>query len=127
MDADVLDIIFEGRNKDYGAYDLRKSYNRRLIKALVSTAVILLLLFSGYFLSGMTKHTEKKAPAITDIDLKQVQQEKKEELPPPPPPPKIPPQIQITQFTPPKIVKDNEVKEDEKPPEQDKLIQRSAQ
>lgn len=121
MDADVLDIIFEGRNKDYGAYDLRKSYNRRLIKALVSTAVILLLLFSGYFLSGMTKHTEKKAPAITDIDLKQVQQEKKEELPPPPPPPKVPPQVQITQFTPPKIVKDNEVKEDEKPPEQDKL------
>ena len=24
LTADVLDIIFEGRNKDYGAYDLRK-------------------------------------------------------------------------------------------------------
>jgi protein TonB len=31
-----------------------------------------------------------------------------------------PPKIEITKFTPPKIVKDEEVKEDEKPPEQEK-------
>src|SRR5262245_44215099 len=120
MDADILDIIFEGRNKDYGTYDLRKSYNRRLIKALGSTAVILVLLFSGYFLSGMTKHGEKKALPIADIDLQQLQQEKKEEPPVPPPPKVEPPKVEIAKFTPPKIVKDNEVKEDEKPPEQDK-------
>jgi protein TonB len=29
LNADLLDIIFEGRNKEYGAYDLRKNYNRR--------------------------------------------------------------------------------------------------
>ncbi|MCA6499902.1 MAG: energy transducer TonB, partial [Chitinophagaceae bacterium] len=34
--ADVLDIIFDGRNKEYGAYDLRKTYNKRLTYALVS-------------------------------------------------------------------------------------------
>ena len=28
MSADILDILFEGRNKEYGAYELRKSYNR---------------------------------------------------------------------------------------------------
>ncbi|RYY09942.1 MAG: energy transducer TonB, partial [Chitinophagaceae bacterium] len=27
MSADILDIIFEGRNKEYGAYELRKGYN----------------------------------------------------------------------------------------------------
>ena len=35
LSADVLDIIFEGRNKAYGAYDLRKTYNKRLINALM--------------------------------------------------------------------------------------------
>ena len=25
LSADVLDIIFEGKNKEYGAYDLRKT------------------------------------------------------------------------------------------------------
>ena len=31
LNADILDIIFEGRNKEYGAYELRKTYNKRLI------------------------------------------------------------------------------------------------
>lgn len=34
LQADVLDIIFENRNKDYGAYTLRKYYNNRLYKAM---------------------------------------------------------------------------------------------
>jgi periplasmic protein TonB len=34
LKADVLDIIFENRNKSYGAYALRKFYNNRLYKAL---------------------------------------------------------------------------------------------
>jgi protein TonB len=25
LNADILDLIFEDRNKDYGAYDLRKT------------------------------------------------------------------------------------------------------
>ncbi len=34
LHADLLDIIFEKRNKSYGAYPLRKYYNERLYKAL---------------------------------------------------------------------------------------------
>ncbi len=40
LSADVLDLIFEDRNKDYGAYDLRKTYNKRIILALVITASV---------------------------------------------------------------------------------------
>ena len=29
LNADLLDIVFEGRNKEYGAYELRRTYNRR--------------------------------------------------------------------------------------------------
>lgn len=47
LTADLLDIIFERRNKLYGAYALRKTYNMRLIKALLITigSSIGLLLF----------------------------------------------------------------------------------
>jgi len=120
MDADILDIIFEGRNKDYGAYDLRKSYNRRLIKALMSTALILLLLFIGYFLSGMTPRTEKKALYVTDTDLSALKQQKPDVPEPTPPKPKVPEKIEMKQFTPPKLVKEDPP-QDEKPPEQTEL------
>ncbi len=48
LNADVLDIIFDNRNKSYGAYSLRKFYNDRLYKALglTFTAAALLMLFS---------------------------------------------------------------------------------
>ena len=35
MNADILDIVFEGRNKEYGAYELRRSYNKRLMFGLI--------------------------------------------------------------------------------------------
>ncbi|MBS1974458.1 MAG: hypothetical protein JST13_08905, partial [Bacteroidetes bacterium] len=34
LQADVLDIIFDNRNKEYGAYELRCHYERRLKKSL---------------------------------------------------------------------------------------------
>ena len=48
LNADLLDIIFENRNKEYGAYSLRKFYNNRLYKALglTFTFVAVLLAFS---------------------------------------------------------------------------------
>jgi periplasmic protein TonB len=50
LQADMLDIIFEHRNRQYGAYSLRKYYNGRLIKAMAITFIIasalLLLSFS---------------------------------------------------------------------------------
>ncbi|MGH2566389.1 MAG: energy transducer TonB, partial [Ginsengibacter sp.] len=36
LQSNLLDIIFENRNKDYGAYALRKSYNGRIRIALLS-------------------------------------------------------------------------------------------
>jgi periplasmic protein TonB len=46
LKADVLDIIFENRNKSYGAYSLRKFYNNRLYKALGAMGALVILLCS---------------------------------------------------------------------------------
>jgi protein TonB len=45
LKSNLLDIVFENRNKDYGAYVLRKSYNNRLSIAVFS-AVGLVVIFS---------------------------------------------------------------------------------
>src|SRR6202012_3033894 len=121
LNADILDIIFEGKNKEYGAYELRKTYNKRLVRAILATAAVILLVFIAYLLSNRGGETKKQAMVGQDVQLEDVKEEKKNEPPPPPPPKVEPPKVEMAKFTPPKIVKDNEVKEEEKPPEQEKL------
>jgi protein TonB len=46
LKAGLLDIIFDNRNKQYGAYELRKHYNQRMIIALgMSLSIFFLALF----------------------------------------------------------------------------------
>jgi len=116
LTADILDIIFDGKNKSYGAYQLRKTYNKTLTKALIITGAILLLIFIGsVFANIINKNSDKKDFNVVDTQMAEV---KKEEAPPPPPPPPPkpppPPEINQVKFTPPKIVKDEEVQPDEK-------------
>ncbi|GEO09065.1 energy transducer TonB [Segetibacter aerophilus] len=120
LNADILDIIFEGKNKDYGAYELRKTYNRRITTAMIVMAAVCLLVFLTQ-LFGSDGDKDKNKIIVQDVQLEDIKkEEKKPEPPPPPPPPKPePPKVEITKFTPPKIVKDEEVKEP--PPPQEKL------
>ena len=120
--ADILDIVFDGRNKEYGAYQLRKTYNKRIKNALIATIAICILLIGGSFLAN-SGGSKKNEVVVQDVNLEAMkQEEKKPEPPPPPPPPKQePPKVEITKFTPPKIVKDEEVKPDEEIKEVEKL------
>ena len=115
LSADILDIIFEGKNKSYGAYQLRKNYNKTLTKALIITASVLLLIFLGTLAANVIN--KNKAKEVIDVVDTQMAEIKKDEPPPPPPPPPTPPpppEVNQVKFTPPKIVKDEEVKPDEK-------------
>lgn len=117
LTADILDIIFDGKNKLYGAYDLRKSYNGRLTKALIITGALALVVFLSSVFANMVGNNKKDDIEVLDTQMAEI---KKNDAPPPPPPPppppKAPPPPEINQvkFTPPKIVKDEEVKPDEK-------------
>jgi protein TonB len=117
LNADILDIIFEGKNKSYGAYQLRKNYSKTLTKALIITGSTLLLIFLGTLAANVMKN--KNAKETIDVVDTQMAEIKKDEPPPPPPPPPPPtppppPEVNQVKFTPPKIVKDEEVKPDEK-------------
>mgnify|MGYP003513262088 FL=1 len=121
--ASLLDIIFEGRNKSYGAYELRSKYNKRLTTALIITASLALFIVLASLLGEKLEGT-KKAVVIEakDVELTNVQEEKPIEPPPPPPPkPPDPPKIEMAKFTPPKVVKDEEVKPEEEMKEIEEL------
>ena len=115
LSADVLDLIFEDRNKEYGAYNLRKTYNKRITRALIITASVAALAIGGSLLASNLKGKDNKKVKIQEMTLTEVKQEEKKIIPPPPPPPpKVePPKVEMKQFTPPIIKKDEEV---EKPP-----------
>jgi periplasmic protein TonB len=122
LSADILDIIFEGRNKEYGAYELRKTYKNRLVIAIVATLLVCLLFLIGSLIANR-KTTDNSELLAQDVNLEEIKQpdEPKPEPPPPPPPKQEPPKVEITKFTPPKIVEDQKVKPDEEPPPQDKM------
>jgi len=119
LQSDVLDIVFEGRNKEYGAYELRKSYNRRLTKAIVVMSSVLLLGVLSCSLMFRNKGEKAQLLAGPEVTLSAAEKTVDPPPPPPPPPPKPLPQIAMKAFTVPKIVK--EVPENEKPPAQDEL------
>ncbi len=67
LTADLIDILFEGKNKVYGAYDLRKTYNKRISIALGSMLAICLL-FSFSQLIAKDNHDLLKPIPISRAD-----------------------------------------------------------
>ncbi|MFT3827063.1 MAG: TonB family protein [Chitinophagaceae bacterium] len=122
LTADILDIVFDGRNKEYGAYDLRRTYNKRL-RLSIAVMLSVILLFSVVQLLASRK-SSKALPDIPVADTHLADIKLPEEKPVEPPPVKqLPPpqQVEMKQFTPPKIVDDKDVKDEEKPPVVDEL------
>lgn len=108
-----IDVVFTGRNKTYGAYELRKQNPKNTNKALVIGIIVFVFLISFQtilnFISGfIPKATEKVK--ITNVVLQPPPPLDKAKPPPPPPePPK--PKVDQVKFPPPVVKPDNEVKE----------------
>lgn len=101
LSADLLDIIFDNRNKDYGAYELRRTYQRRITKAMTITGGITLLIF-GSMLARSPKHDSRNVIIHSTVEISAVK-DKEPEIPKPPK--RIEPiQTRTQTFTPPAIV-----------------------
>ena len=76
LKSDVLDIIFQNKNKEYGAYQLRKYYPSRLKKSIGIT-FLLVLIFAG-LQSWKTpkKYTSFIIEALEGIKLSEFELEK---------------------------------------------------
>lgn len=73
--ASLNDIVFEGRNHEYGAYLLRKTYHQNLERGLFIAVSVFMLLLAIPLLSNLISppefviEPEKKAPAINIIEV----------------------------------------------------------
>ncbi|MEO8886638.1 MAG: TonB family protein [Mucilaginibacter sp.] len=107
-----IDVVFNGRNKSYGAYELRKSNPKNTNKALVYGIIFFVFVISLKTIinkiEGFIPKPEVKMK-LTDVVLTPPPQEKKKEIPPPVEPPK--PKNDVLKFPPPIVKPDNEVKE----------------
>lgn len=63
MQCNALDLLFENRNKSYGAYELRKFYDKRLLKSLG------LLLAGIALISAFSFLPKKKTPGFFTDEL----------------------------------------------------------
>ncbi|MDH6251168.1 protein TonB [Chryseobacterium sp. H1D6B] len=105
------EIVFENRNKEYGAYDLRHQYSKILTKSfLLGTALFLILALSPFIYLTIKRLTappkqEVKADLVNILDEDKIIEQPKEEEPPPPPPPPKEEKIEVIQNVVPEPVK----------------------
>lgn len=68
LETEFLDILFQGRNKAYGAYYLRKTYPERLKQSLLYVGTLLLLVFSLTYLIPQTNSNHLDLPTSNPIN-----------------------------------------------------------
>lgn len=97
------DIVFENRNREYGAYKLRKNYNRNVMISLI----IAMLIFGSAvilpFLNARAQESsQKRSETQVEIKMENLDQPVEQIAPPTPPPPEE--IVQQAQYVPPVVV-----------------------
>ena len=120
------DLVFQGRNKVYGAYQLRRSTGKRNIWAMVFVAAVAAVTYLGLAAYNSYQAAQKaKFEAEMEASLietkKDAKVEKKTETPKVEQVQKVEKVKSSIAFTPPVIKKDSEVKPEEEMKTQDEL------
>jgi periplasmic protein TonB len=104
------DIVFEFRNKEYGAYVLRKKYQKYLIIAFLISLVGISSAVAVPFIKALMNR-EKSVVLVKETVAEMSNVKQDEDIPPPPPPPPPPAAMeQQVRYTAPVVV--DTVKED---------------
>ena len=108
------DIVFENRNQEYGAYQLRKKYNRVvIISTLIGIIFLGLIVIIPYIRA--TVQAKQKARDATEA-IAEMANNLQEAAPPPPPPPPPPPAEQqaVVKYVAPVVVDSVKVEDQSK-------------
>ena len=108
------DVIFKGRNKEYGAYELRNTNARTTNLALIFGGLVFVFIISLNTIINAIEGFIPKAPEkvkLTDVKLLKPPPVDPAKKPPPPPPEPPKPKVTQVKFPPPVVKPDNEVKE----------------
>src|SRR5690606_12629532 len=120
-----LDVVFDGRNKAYGAYQLRKLSPKATNIGLFSASIVFVLLLVSPAVAwwvavdlGADEPTEQIIE--TEVVLQPPPPVNEEEPPPPPPVEPPPPRVDQVRMPEPKVVPAEQV-QDEEPPTVEQL------
>ncbi|WP_083322467.1 energy transducer TonB [Hymenobacter lapidarius] len=118
--ASLDDIVFDGRNRHYGAYQLRATYQRHVTRALlIATALCALLLLLPYVAQLLKAETPNVA--VTEVLINPILPPLGPDVVPPPVPPAAKPPVQppqpptVKDLVPVVVVDKDAPKEDEVP------------
>jgi len=99
------DIVFESRNKEYGAYSLRKRYNRNvMISLLIGSVILATVIITPYLNAKAADNAAKRAERQVEIKMENLDQPNETVAPPPPPPPPPADVVQQAKYVPPVVV-----------------------
>jgi len=113
-----LDVVFAGRNKDYGAYDLRKNNSKTTNKGLIIGAALFVLAISSPLIVRYVKGFQpEETERVIQTEVVLTPPPPVDEKAPPPPPPAEPPKPKVDQvkFPPPVVVPAEKVRDEEPP------------
>ena len=107
------DVVFENRNKDYGAYLLRRIYSKNVILGVVITFFTIALMVYGPVIYEMLRPEEEvvKAPPRKLVYTELSAPPPIDKPKPPPPQIQLPKLQKVIKFVPPKIVKEQVTEE----------------
>lgn len=114
-----IEVVFTGRNKAYGAYELRKDNAKTTNKSLIIGSILFILVISApliiKYIKGMAPEEEQAKTIETEVVL--TPPPPVDEQAPPPPPPAEPPRPKVDQvrFPPPVVVPAEKVRDEEPP------------
>jgi protein TonB len=105
--SDALDILFENRNKQYGAYPLRREYPRRLLMALSGMALVVATVLLVMLQPKAPRNLQGPTIIIPDFIIEPPPPPAPEPPTPPAPAPPTPPAA-TEQYVKPEIVPDDQ-------------------
>lgn len=99
------EIVFESRNKEYGAYKLRTRYNRTVLISLgIGTIIIATAIITPYLNAKALENRQKRAERQVEIKMENLDTPNEVAPPPPPPPPPPADVVQQQKYVPPVVV-----------------------
>lgn len=99
------DIVFESRNKEYGAYSLRKKYSRNVIISMcIGTIILATVIITPYLNAKAADRAAKRAERQVELKMENLDQPNETVAPPPPPPPPPADVVQQAKYVPPVVV-----------------------
>ena len=129
ISRDWTEMVFEGRNKEYGAYRLRKNAGKRNLYSLITIFIAALAIWGGISLVKFVESRTKSVAQTSVAELSalnqpkkkaEVKQQQKVKLDQPE---KVVERVKSSvKFTAPVIKKDNEVKPEDELKTQDELM-----